>query len=130
MEKHVFNPPMRLALRLGLAPRHFVLLETKGRKSGRVRLSPLGGAMLGQAFWVVAEHGTGCGYVKNLTVEPAVRVKIRRMWHSGRATVVRDDDPMARHRQVIEANGWVGRADGIFFRAAATSPVSVRIDLD
>ncbi len=129
-EKHLLNPPARLGLRLGLAPRHFVLLETKGRTSGRRRQTPVGGARLDDAFWVVAEHGTGCAYVKNLMAEPSVRVKIRRTWHSGRATVLSEDDPMVRHRRIIKANGWVGRADGVFFRAAATTPVSVRIELD
>lgn len=129
-ENNVFNPVARFGLRLGVAPRHFALLETKGHKTGLRRQTPVGGATLGPAFWVVAEHGTGCAYVKNLIAEPEVRVKIRRTWRSGRATVVPDDDPAARHRQISEANGWVGRADGVFFRASATSPVSVRVDLD
>lgn len=64
------------------------------------------------------------------TAEPAVRVKVRRTWHGGRATVVPDDDPLVRHRQIVAANGWVGRADGVFFRASATTPMSVRVDLD
>ena len=130
IEKNIFNPVSRLGLRLGLAPKHFALLETTGRKTGRRRQTPVGGAMLGSAFWVVAEHGTGCNYVKNLLADPAVRVKVRRSWYAGRATVVYDDDPMARHRQIAAANGWVGRADGLFFHAAATTPISIRIDLN
>jgi deazaflavin-dependent oxidoreductase (nitroreductase family) len=129
-EKYVLNPTARLGLRLGLAPRHFALLETKGRRTGRRRQTPVGGAVLEEAFWVVAEHGSGCAYVKNLMADPSVRVKIRRRWHAGRATVRPEDDAVARHRRIIEANGWVGRADGVFFRAAATTPLSVRIDLD
>jgi deazaflavin-dependent oxidoreductase (nitroreductase family) len=130
MEKYVLNPTARLGLRLGLAPRGFALLETKGRRSGRRRQTPVGGAVLDGAFWLVAEHGAGCAYVKNLVADPAVRVKIRRRWRSGRATVMAEDDPLARHRRIIDANGWVGRADGVFFRAAATTPASVRIELD
>ena len=82
------------------------------------------------AFWLVAEHGASCAYVKNLVADPAVRVKIRRQWRSGRASVMAEDDPFARHRLIIDANGWVGHADGVFFRAAATRPASVRIELD
>lgn len=115
---------------MGLAPRHFALLETTGRKSGRRRQTPVGGARLGSAFWIVAVHGRDCAYVKNLTAEPAVRVKVRRTWHAGRAVVVPDDDALARHHQIVAANGWVGRADSVFFRATATAPVSVRVDLD
>ncbi len=48
----------------------------------------------------------------------------------GRARVVPDDDPLARHREIVAANGWVGRADGVFFRASATTPLSIRVDLD
>ncbi len=129
-EKHVFNPVARLGLRLGLAPRHFALLETKGRRTGRLRQTPVGGAVLGSAFWMVAEHGAGCAYVKNLIAEPAVRVKFRRRWRTGRATVVPDDDPLARHRMIASANGWIGRADGVFFRAASTTPLSIRVELD
>lgn len=86
--------------------------------------------MLGPAFWVVAVHGVESAYVKNLMAEPAVRVKVRRDWHSGRATVVPDDDPLARHHQIVAANGWVGHVDGVFFHATATTPVSIRVDLD
>ena len=86
--------------------------------------------MLGPSFWVVAAHGADSAYVKNLMAEPAVRVKVRRSWFSGRATVVPDDDPLARHHQIVAANGWVGRVDSVFFRATATTPVSVRVDLD
>ena len=34
LEKYVFNPPNKFALRLGIAPRAFALLETTGRRSG------------------------------------------------------------------------------------------------
>jgi hypothetical protein len=44
-EKHLANPPLRALLRLGLAPRAFALLETTGRRTGRRRLTPVGGAV-------------------------------------------------------------------------------------
>lgn len=130
MQKNVINPVARHGVLLGLAPRHFALLETKGRKSGFRRQTPVGGARPGPAFWVVAAQGKDSAYVKNLMAEPAVRVKVERSWYSGRAAVVPDDDPLARHRQIVAANGWVGRADGVFFRASATTPISARVDLD
>lgn len=86
--------------------------------------------MLGSAFWIVAVHGSDCAYVKNLMAEPVVRVKVKRTWHAGRATVVPDDDALARHHQIVAANGWVGRADSVFFRASATTPISVCVELD
>jgi hypothetical protein len=40
-----------------------------------------------------------------------------------------DDDASARRRRIDEANGVMGRADGVVFRAASTVPVTVRIAL-
>ena len=130
LEKHVFNPIFRLLLRVGIAPRAFALLETTGRRSGRRRLTPVGNGLAGSTFWLVSEHGDGCGYVKNLVANPSVRVKVGRTWHSGTAHVVTEDDGLARRREIDRGNGLVGRADGVIFRASASHPVSVRIDLE
>jgi deazaflavin-dependent oxidoreductase (nitroreductase family) len=130
LERAVFNPVTRTGLRLGVAPRAFAMLETTGRRTGRTRLTPVGGAIDGSAFWLVAEHGVRCAYVQNLMAHPAVRVKVRRRWLGGTASVVPDDEPFARRRAIDRRNGLVGRADGVFFRAAASTPLSVRIDLD
>jgi hypothetical protein len=77
----------------------------------------------------VAEHGEGCDYVKNLLANPKVRVKVRRRWYSGTATVLAEDDSLARRRSLDLKNGWVGRADGVIFKASASEPPTVRIDL-
>jgi deazaflavin-dependent oxidoreductase (nitroreductase family) len=129
-ERFLFNPGMRTLLRLGVAPRAFALLETTGRKSGLRRQTPVGGAFVGPDYWVVAEHGLRCAYLLNLVAEPAVRIKVRRTWHRGRATVVPEDDAWARRRALARATGVIGRADGVFFRLAASTPLSVRIALD
>jgi deazaflavin-dependent oxidoreductase (nitroreductase family) len=129
VEKYVVNPSVRLALRLGIAPRAFALLETTGRRSGQRRLTPVGNGLDGDVFWLVAEHGTGCDYVKNLIAEPNTRVKVGRRWYRGIASVVYDDDALARRRRIDADNGIVGRADGVIFRASASIPVTVRIDL-
>jgi deazaflavin-dependent oxidoreductase (nitroreductase family) len=130
VEKYTVNPWMRLLLRLGLAPRAFGLVETTGRTSGLVRQTPVGLGLTGQTIWVVAEHGTGCDYVKNLQATPRVRVKVRRRWYEGTASVVADDDGAARRRAINAGNGLVGRLDGVLFRLGASTPCSVRIDLD
>jgi deazaflavin-dependent oxidoreductase (nitroreductase family) len=130
LERYLFNPLARTGLRLGIAPRAFALLETTGRRTGRTRLTPVGGTIDGPALWLVAEHGTRCGYVQNLMAHPAVRVKVKRRWLRGTASVVPDDEPFARRRAIDQRNGLIGRADGVFFRAAASTPISVRVDLD
>ena len=131
VEKHLTNPLMRAALRLGIAPRAFALLETTGRRTGQRRLTPVGNGLDGAVFWLVSEKGQRAGYVANLLAEPRVRVKIGRRWHSGRATLVADDDALARRERIDAGNGIVGRFDGVIFRASAGSdPVTIRIDLE
>jgi len=130
LEKYLFNPLMRVGLRLGIAPRAFALLETTGRRSGLSRLTPIGNGLDGSTFWIVSEHGLRCDYVKNLIANPNVRVKVGRTWHQGTASLVPDDDPLARRRRIDVGNGPIGRADGVIFRASVSQPVTVRIDLD
>jgi deazaflavin-dependent oxidoreductase (nitroreductase family) len=130
MEKYLINPLMRLALRLGIAPRAFALLETTGRRSGLPRLTPIGNGLDGSTFWIVSEHGLRCDYVRNLIANPRVRVKIGRAWRSGTAEIVESDNALDRRRRLDAANGLVGRFDGVIFRASASQPVTVRVDLD
>jgi deazaflavin-dependent oxidoreductase (nitroreductase family) len=129
-EKYAVNPVMRLLLRLGLAPNAFALLETTGRRSGALRLTPIGNGLDGSVFWLVSEHGMGCDYEKNVVANPQVRVKVRRTWYRGNATLVPDGDSLTRRRALDNANGLIGRADGVIFRASASAPATVRIDLD
>jgi deazaflavin-dependent oxidoreductase (nitroreductase family) len=129
LEKYLFNPPNRMLLRAGVAPRAFALLETTGRRTGEKRLTPVGNGLDGSVFWIVSEHGTRCDYVKNLLADPEVRVKVGRRWFSGLASLVHDDDSFARRRLLDRKNGIVGRADGAIFRASASQPVTVKVDL-
>jgi deazaflavin-dependent oxidoreductase (nitroreductase family) len=130
VEKRVCNPVMRTALRLGVAPRTFALLETVGNKTGRRRLTPIGNGLDGDTFWLVSELGRQGGYVRNLQANSQVRVKVGRRWYAGKATIVADDDGWARREEIDQRNGLLGRLDGKIFRASATTPVTIRIDLD
>lgn len=129
-EKHLANPPLRALLRLGLAPRAFALLETTGRRTGRRRLTPVGNGLDGDVFWLIAGRGHQCSYVANLTASPRCRVKAGRRWQAGTATFLEGGDPLGRRARLDQANGIIGRLDGLAFRAAATRPVTIRIDLD
>ena len=73
--------------------------------------------------------GTASDYVKNLMADPKVRVKVGRRWYEGTATVLTDDYAFARHRLLDRQNGLVGQADGVFFGASASEPVTIRVDL-
>jgi deazaflavin-dependent oxidoreductase (nitroreductase family) len=129
IEKYVSNPGMRLALRCGIAPRTFALLETTGNKTGRRRLTPVGNGLDGDTFWLVSELGLASGYARNLHANPRCRVKVGRRWFVGVATVLPDDDGWARREEIDRRNGLMGRFDGMIFRASATTPVTIRIDL-
>lgn len=126
LQKYVVNPPMRAALKLGVLPPTHALLETVGRRSGRVVQNPVGNGLAddGRTFWIVAEHGRDAGYVRNIEANPEVRVRIGRTWHEGRAELCPDDDPRARLRAI-------GRpVNGFMVRAAGTDLLTVKIMLE
>ena len=118
------NRLMRFALRRGFAPRAFALLETTGRRSGRPRHTPVGNGLAGEVFWVVAAHGTQADYVRNIQADPRVRVKLGPRWRTGTAVPLPDDDVAARSRTLPYQ--W----DAALGRAMATTPLTIRIDLD
>jgi deazaflavin-dependent oxidoreductase (nitroreductase family) len=120
------NRLTRAALRHGFAPPWFALLETTGRRSGQPRHTPVGVGMRpgDTVFWLIAAHGHQADYVRNITADPRVRVKWRGRWHPGAATLLPDDDTDARSRTLPVK--W----DAAFGRLIATTPLTVRIDLD
>lgn len=77
-----------LARRLaGIVP-FWVVLETTGRRSGRVRRTPLArGPVDGRTAWVIAVYGRHSSFVRNLEADPRVRFKSGRRWYDGTASV-------------------------------------------
>jgi hypothetical protein len=73
---------------------------------------------------LVAAHGRQADYVRNIEAGPAVRVKVNRVWRTGTATVLADDDPLARSRTLPY------RWDAALGRLMASAPLTIRIDLD
>src|SRR5215472_10750506 len=102
LQKYLLNPPIKLMLALGVPLPGYAFLETKGRKTGKSRRTPVGDGRVGNQFWIVAEHGTKAAYVRNIAKNPRVRVKVREglraRWYTGRAQVLPDDDPRERQR--------------------------------
>jgi deazaflavin-dependent oxidoreductase (nitroreductase family) len=130
LERYVINPVMRTALRINVAPSAFALVATTGRRTGRRRVTPVGNGLEGDVFWLVAEHGLHCEYVKNLVAHPQIEVKAGGQWRRGTAAIVPGDDAVARRRRLDKANGLLGRLDGRIFRATATDPLTIRVDLE
>ena len=120
----LLNPFVRPLLERGLFPRTHALLETMGRRSGLPRRVPVGNGLRGDTFWVVAEHGYGSDYVKNIQASPRVRVKVGRRWRAGIAEVLPDDDVRARMRALRRP------VNDATVRLMGSAPLTVRIDLD
>ncbi|MGI8768858.1 MAG: nitroreductase/quinone reductase family protein, partial [Propionibacteriaceae bacterium] len=103
VQRWVINPVVRSLFAVGLNPLGLVILETRGRVSGRPRRTPVGNGRMGDSLWIIAEHGSTANYVRNILHDPRVRVRIRQgmryRWVTGVATVLPDDDPLAQHPQ-------------------------------
>jgi deazaflavin-dependent oxidoreductase (nitroreductase family) len=100
-----------------------VMLETTGRVSGQPRRTPIGGRLVGDAFWFVSMNGETSNYVRNINADNAVRLRINGRWRTGKAHLMRDDDAAARNAQLSWGNSTVNRMLG-------TDLLSIRIDLD
>lgn len=98
------------------------VLETTGRTSGLPRPTPVGGRRVGDSFWIVSEFGFKSQYVRNIQVDPKVRVRIGGRWHHGTAHLLPEDDAVARLRALPRLNSAVVRAFG-------TDLLTVRVDL-
>ena len=120
LARHVANPIVKRVA--GYVP-FWALLETTGRKSGEPRRTPVGNGLVGDTFWIVAEHGRRAQYVKNIIANPRVKLRVNRRWRTGTASLMPDDDPHARQQQLRRFNAAL-------VRAAGTDLMTVRIDLD
>jgi deazaflavin-dependent oxidoreductase (nitroreductase family) len=123
LQRYLVNPPVRALVDRGLGPKSVALLETTGRRSGQARRTPVGNGQIGDTFWIVAEHGHQAAYVRNIEVDPQVRVKIAHRWHRGTAHIMEDDDPIARQKSLDPRNATMVRIMG-------TALLTVRIDLE
>jgi deazaflavin-dependent oxidoreductase (nitroreductase family) len=115
---NIVNPPTRRLA--GFAP-WWVLLETKGRRTGTPRTTPLArGPADGDVLWLSSVHGRHAHWVRNLEATPEVRIKLSGRWHDAHATVHEYDEAMARRFNAYARSGP---------RTLGIDPVLVRIDL-
>jgi len=133
LQKYLFNPPIKFLFSIGVVPPGYALLETTGRKTGKARRTPVGDGLVGGQFWIVAEHGQKAGYIRNISGDPRVRVKLRdglrARWYTGTARLLMDDDPRERQR-------WLrnqlpsSASNAAAVRFFGTQLLTVQIDLD
>ena len=132
LQKSVINPLDRLAFALRIPPPGDALLETTGRRTGCPRVTPVCDCLEGETFWIVAQDGRRTEYVKNIEIDPRVRVKgslSRGGWRTGTAHILDDDDPVERMRVLSRGNRW----RRLCLETSGTigaSPLTVRIALD
>jgi deazaflavin-dependent oxidoreductase (nitroreductase family) len=95
-----FRLPVAL-YRVGLAEqlgRSTLLLTTRGRKSGRARVTPLNYWAEGEVTYVLSGMGRGSDWLKNLQVDPLVQVQVGRRRFDARAETIVDP---VEHRRVL-----------------------------
>lgn len=133
LQRWVVNPLVRGLFAAGVNPLGLVILETRGRVSGKPRRTPVGNGRQGKLCYVIAEHGLRAGWVRNVLADPRVRVRLRvglrHRWASGTAQVLYDDDPLARQRSIAR---WhpLRAFNAMNVRVLGADLVTVRIDLD
>jgi deazaflavin-dependent oxidoreductase (nitroreductase family) len=133
LQKSLLNPLVKLAFDLGIAPPGDALIETIGRRTGKPCSTPVCDGLEGNTFWLVAQLGRRADYVRNIEVNPRVRVKVSggpdRDWLTGTAHILDDDDPHERQRIVGRSNLARKLCIGAS-GAMSTSLLTIRIDLE
>lgn len=117
----LFNLGPRLAYAIGLGPivgRFVLLLTTRGRKSGRLRVTPLVYEQQGDTIIVASARGPSADWLRNIQADPRVRVRAAGREFQGTAEVVTDADRIADYLQRQfdrnpRAFAWILRAEGI-----------------
>jgi deazaflavin-dependent oxidoreductase (nitroreductase family) len=126
--RYTINPLMRGLFRLGITPPGMALVETRGRRTGALRHTPIFCAADGDTVWLIAQHGRHAGWVLNFEANPQIRVRLRRRWRAGTAELLPEDDIKARIATF--SSSPVGRLfTGAAFRALESQPVTVRVQL-
>lgn len=117
----LFNKPPRIAYALGLGPllgRLVLLLTTRGRRTGLLRITPLQYEQIEGRYYVASAFGDRADWYRNILIDPDVRVRVGRK--EFRALAEPCTDPvliadfleyrLAHHPRMI---GMILRAEGL-----------------
>ena len=116
------NRYMLLHWRLGLGPYanrrelsgQIMVLVHVGRKTGRIRRTPVNYVILDGDVYCTAGFGAAADWYRNLLVNPQVEVWLPHGWWAGQAEDVSDSpERLALLRQVLIASGFAARAAGL-----------------
>lgn len=109
------NRFMVLLFRLGLGGwgngpyiSQVMVLVHRGRKSGRLRQTPVNYAVVDDQIYCTAGFGSRTDWYRNIVANPSVQLWLTDGWYAGEAEEVPDDDPQrnALMRQVLMASGF------------------------
>lgn len=120
----VVDPVVRRLVQAGVLDPQWTLLETRGRRTGQLRVTPVGNGLRGDTFWIITEHGWHAAYVRNIEAEPRVRVRVGGRWRSGVAHVLPDEDPYALMRTLARP------ANDLALLLVGTEQLVIRVDLE
>ena len=116
------NRYMLLHWRLGLGPYanrrelsgQIMVLVHVGRKTGRIRRTPVNYVILDGDVYCTAGFGAVADWYRNLLANPQVEVWLPHGWWAGLAEDVSDSpERLALLRQVLIASGFAARAAGL-----------------
>jgi deazaflavin-dependent oxidoreductase (nitroreductase family) len=88
----------RLLYAIGLGPvvgKIILLLTTTGRKSGQARVTPLQYEKIGDSYYLGAARGLKADWVRNIQVNPDVKLRVGSKNVRGKAEIVTDPARMA-----------------------------------
>lgn len=89
----------------GFAP-WWVLVETRGRRTGKTRFTPLAaGPRQADEMLVIAVHGRRSGWVLNAEANPDVRLRHNGRWRNARAEILPWDAELARTFNLYARSG-------------------------
>src|SRR3954453_1135360 len=131
VQQSVINPVVRVAWALRVPIPGDALLETVGRRTGLPRRTPVCDGRDGETFWLVAQRGRDADWVRNIEVNPRVRIRLSGLgarWRTGTAQILDEDDPQER-RRILGRGHPARRLCSRTSAAMTTSPLTVRIDL-
>jgi deazaflavin-dependent oxidoreductase (nitroreductase family) len=97
----------------------WAVVETTGRRTGQPRRVPVGGALRGDSWWLVAGDAGHSHFVRNIEADPSVRVRVHGRWRNGTAHPIPEDDPRRRLLRLNPLNSpfvWIAGRDLLTLR--------------
>ena len=114
-----------MAVDPSLASESYCYLTTTGRVSGKPREIEIWFGLDGDTLYMLSGGGERSDWVKNLTREPAVTVRIGDRTFEGRARIVIDQDEDARARALLLEKYTAGYSGDLSNWGKTALPVAV-----